>query len=138
MKHTLSLVLGLIGCALLSLSLSSCGSNGGGGTTPPQTATPTQTIISGTVQAPGGPVAFFRKSSLGDLFVADVYAALTGLTSVPDNTIVELARLNANATSSTVVATTTTSGGRYSFNLTSLGLQPAQDLIVRVAGPNGK
>lgn len=138
MKHTLSLVLGLVGGALLILSISSCGSSGGGGTTPSQAATPTQTIISGTVQAPGGQVAFFRKNSLGDLFVADAYAALTGIANVPDNTIVQLARLNANVTGSTIITTTTTSGGRYSFNLTSLGLQPAHDLIVRVAGSNGK
>src|SRR5262245_60937979 len=137
MKHSLSLVLGLVGGALLSLSLSSCGSSGGGGTTSSQ-ATPTETIISGTVQAPGGQVAFFKKRSFEDLFVTEAYAALNGLSSVPDNTIVELARLNANATGSTVITTTTTSGGRYSFNLTSLGLHPAHDLIVRVTGSNGR
>jgi hypothetical protein len=139
MKHSLRLVLALVGCALLPLSLSSCGGGGGGGaeTTPP-IAAPVQTIVSGTVQAPGGQIAFFKKKSFGDLFVSEAYAALTGLANVPDNTIVQLAKLNSNATSSTVITTATTTGGRYSFNLTALGLQPANDLIVRVAGSNGR
>src|SRR5262249_52453855 len=37
-----------------------------------------------------------------------------------------------------VLSTTTISGGRYSFNLTALGIPPSNDLIVRVAGPGGK
>jgi hypothetical protein len=89
------------------------------------------------VQAPGGQVAFLKKSSLAELFITEAYAALTGLATVPDNTIVQLARLNANATSFAVLSTTTTSAGLYVFNLTELGLQPANDLIVRVAGPSG-
>jgi hypothetical protein len=140
MNRTPRLVLALVGGALLTLSLFSCGGGGGsdgGGTTLPA-AIPAQTIVSGTVQAPGGQIAFFKKRNFEDLFTTEAFAALTGLTSVPDNTIVELARLNANVTGSTVITTTTTSGGRYSFNLTSLGLQPAHDLIVRVAGPSGK
>jgi hypothetical protein len=121
----------------LSLALLNCGGGGGEGGTPFIT-TPAQTIVSGSVQAPAGQIAFFRESSIGNLFVSDAYAALTGLTNVSDNTIVELARLDSTATNVTVLSTTTTSGGRYSFNLTNQGLQPAQDLIVRVAGPGGK
>lgn len=126
---------------LAFISLISCGgggssSDGGGGTTP--VAAPTQTIVSGTVQAPGGAIAFFKQPSLSDLFESDAYAALTGLANVPDNTIVQLARLNATAISFSVISTTTTSGGRYSFNLSALGIQPANDLIVRVAGPSGR
>lgn len=122
-------------CSFTFISLISC-SGGGGGTTP--VAAPTQTIVSGTVQAPGGAIAFFKKPGFGDLFVSEAYAALTGLANVPDNTIVQLARLNATATSFSVISTTITSGGRYSFNLTALGLQPTNDLIVRVAGPSGR
>lgn len=125
---------------LAFISLISCGggssSGGGGGTTP--VAAPTQTVVSGTVQAPGGAIAFFKQPSLGDLFESEAYAALTGLANVPDNTIVQLARLNATATSFSVISTTTTSGGRYSFNLSALGIQPANDLIVRVTGPSGR
>ncbi len=139
MKHSLRLMLAFVGCALLTLSISSCGSGGssGGGTTP-SAASPAQTIVSGTVQAPGGQIAFFKKQSFGDVFVSEAYAALTGLAYVPDNTIVQLARLGVNATSFNVLSTTTTLGGRYFFNLSELGLQPANDLIVRVAGPSGK
>lgn len=125
---------------LAFISLISCGggssSGGGGGTTP--VAAPTQTVVSGTVQAPGGAIVFFKQPSLGDLFESEAYAALTGLANVPDNTIVQLARLNATATSFSVISTTTTSGGRYSFNLSALGIQPANDLIVRVTGPSGR
>jgi hypothetical protein len=129
----------LAGLILGGLALTSCGSGGSsdGGTTS-QVASPTQTIISGTVMAPGGAIAFFKQSSLGDLFVSESYAALTGLANVPDNTVVQLARLNANATNESVITTTTTSEGRYSFNLTTLGLQPSNDLIVRIEGSGGK
>jgi hypothetical protein len=140
MQHTLRLVLALVGGALLTLSISSCGSGGGsnGGETIPTVPTPAQTIVLGKVQAPNGQIAFSRKTGLGDFFVSEACAALSGLANVPDNTIVELARLNPNATSFSVISTTTTLGGRYLFNLTELGLQPASDLMVRVAGPSGK
>lgn len=116
------------------LALTSCS---GGDGTPPSSATPPQTVVSGSVQAPAGLVAFFRKSTLDELWISEAHAALTGLSNVPDGTIVELARLDATATNFTVLATTTTSGGRYSFNLTNIGAQPAPDLIVRVAGSGG-
>lgn len=119
-----------------TLTLFSCG-GGGGDETVPSPATPSQTIVSGSVQAPAGLVAFFRKSTLEELWISEAYAALTGLSNVPDGTIVELARLDAIATNVGVLATTTTSGGRYSFNLTSIRALPAHDLIVRVTGPGG-
>jgi hypothetical protein len=90
------------------------------------------------VLAPGGTIAFNKRPSFWDFFVSEAYAALTGLVNVPDGTIVQLARLNTDATIFNVITTTRTSGGQYSFNLTSLGLQPAHDLIVRVAGSGGK
>jgi hypothetical protein len=125
---------------LLATLLTGCpggGDGGGGGGTTP-TGTPAQTIVSGSVQAPAGQIVFSKEKSFGDLFVSEAYAALSGLATVPDNTIVQLARLSSNATTFTVLSTTATSGGRYSFNLTALGLGPAHDLIVRVAGPSGK
>ena len=106
------------------------------GTAPP--TSPIATIVSGTVLAPGGTIAFFKQPSFRDLFDSEAYAALTGLVNVPDGTIVQLARLNTDATNFNVIATTTTSGGHYSFNLISLALQPTPDLIVRVAGSRGK
>ena len=137
MKHPAQCLLSLTCVVSLIFSISSCGSGGGEGASSPVSTT-TQTIVSGTVQAPGGQVAFFKRKSFGDHFVSEAYAALTGLANVPDNTIVQLARLDANASSFSVISTTSTSGGRYSFNLTALGLQPANDLIVRVAGSGGK
>jgi hypothetical protein len=138
MKHAVQGLLILTCLVSLIFSASSCSSGGGEGAPPLPVSTTTQTIVSGTVQAPGGQVAFFKKNSFRDLFVSEAYAALTGLANVPDNTIVQLARLNANASDFSVISTTSTSGGRYSFNLTALGLQPAHDLIVRVAGSGGK
>jgi hypothetical protein len=115
------------------------GGDGGGPSSPPTpTASPTQTIVSGYVQAPAGQIALFKENTFGSLFGSEAYAALTGLANVPDNTIVQLARLNTNAAAFTVLSTTGTSGGRFAFNLTALDLQPANNLIVRVAGPGGK
>jgi hypothetical protein len=129
----------LAGLILSGLALASCGSGGSNdGETTPTIAAPTHTLVSGTVMAPGGAIAFFKQPSLGDVFVSEAYAALTGLANVPDNTIVQLARLDANAANVSVVTTTTTSGGRYSFDLTELGLQPSNDLIVRIEGSGGK
>ena len=116
------------------LALTSCSGGGDDGILP---SSSTQTIVSGSVQAPAGRVAFFRKRSLEELWISEAYAALTGLSNVRDGTIVELARLDATATNVTVLDTTTTLGGRYSFNLTRIGVQPAHDLIVRVAGSGG-
>lgn len=120
--------------AFVSVSLS-CSGGGNGGGTP---AVPTSMTVSGTVTAPGGTVALDKRHSFGDFFESEAYAAITGLGPVPDGTIVQLARLSANGTSFAVIATTETSSGRYSFNLTAFGLQPANDLIVRVAGSNGR
>lgn len=129
----------LAGLLLTSLLFTGCGSGGSSnGGAPSPGASTAQTTVSGTVQAPGGRIAFFKERSLGDLFVSEAYAALTGLTNVSDGTIVELARLNPTASGFAVIATTTVSGGRYSFNLTSLGLQPSNDLIVRVEGSGGR
>jgi len=124
---------------VLAALLTGCpggGDGGGAGNTP--AATTTQTTVSGSVQAPAGQIAFFKERTWRDVVVSEAYAALTGLAAVPDNTIVQLARLNATAATFTVLSTATTSGGHYSFNLTALGLQPANDLIVRVAGSSGK
>jgi hypothetical protein len=134
LKAVLITVLAGFGC----IAITGCSGEAteSGGTAPPP-ATPIATVVSGTVLAPGGTIAFFKQPSFRDLFESEAYAALTGLVTVPDGTIVQLARLNTDATNLNVIATTTTSGGEYSFNLTSLGLQPANDLIVRVAGSGG-
>lgn len=134
-KHVLAIM--LFGLPLFSMHGCGGGSSGSGGGTAPVAAV-TDTVVTGTVQAPGGQVAFYKKPTLGDWFESEAYAALTGLANVPDNTIVQLARLSATATSFSVISTTTTSGGRYSFNLSALGIQPANDLIVRVAGSSGQ
>lgn len=120
--------------ACFILALTSCSGGGDDGILP---SSSTQTIVSGSVKAPAGRVAFFRKRSPEELWISEAYAALTGLSNVPDGTIVELGRLDATATNVTVLGTTTTSKGRYSFNLTRIGVQPAHDLIVRVAGSGG-
>lgn len=123
----------------LCLGLFACGGGGGdgGGGTPPS-AVPAQTIVSGAVQAPNGQVVF-HQPGIGDffeaLFVSSAYASLSGLSPVPDGTAVQLGRLSP-AGAVTSLASTTVSGGRYTFNLTSLGLAFASDLVVRVAnGP---
>ena len=115
---------------VISLTLTACGGGGDGGTggSPPTTA---QTTVSGTVQAPNGQVAF-HQPTFWDVFESSAFASLSGLTAVPDGTPVQLGRMS-SAGSFTVLASTTVSGGRYSFNLTSLGLSITSDLVVRVA-----
>ena len=65
-------------------------------------------------------------------------ASVTGLSPVPDGTLVQLIRLNATGTSFTVLASTTTTGGRYTFNPSHLGLQPSNDLAVPVGWRGSK
>lgn len=132
MKHATQCLVSLICAGSLILSLSSCSSGGGEGA-PPPVSTTTQTIVSGTVQAPGGQIAFFKKSSFRDLFVSEAYAALTGLAAVSDGTVVELGNVTlATPFSFSLVSSTVTTAGRYTFDLTNLGLRPASDLVVRV------
>ena len=122
---------GLSWLALLFL-LATCGGGGGGGSEP----APPPTMVSGLVRAPGGQVAFHRQPEplqrLAEMFAASAYAAVSGLASVPDGTVVELGRIDV-AGRVTRLGTATTTGGRYSFNLTSLGLVVSSDLVVRVA-----
>lgn len=132
----------LAGLILGGLALTSCGSGGSsdGGTTPP-IASPTQTTVSGTVQAPGGQIALFAKPSFiyrfANLFISEGYASMTGLSPVLNGTVVQLGRIGQTAPFVfTPITSTSISGGRYSFNLTNLGLSFANDLVVRVAnGP---
>lgn len=130
--HSLSVVL------IMSLTLIACGSGGGRGEgLPPDGAPPpaaTQTIVSGTVQAPNGQVAF-HQPTLWDLFESSAYASLSGLTPVPDGTPVQLGHIDRNGHFVDVVASTTVSGGRYSFNLTNLGLTFSSTLVVSASNP---
>ena len=119
-----------------SLLLLSCGGGGGGdggGGAPPAAQT---TTVSGSVQAPGGQVAFNQPQGLlqqlAQFISASAYASVSGLSPVPDGTLVQLARLNPAGTLFTILATTPTAGGTYSFNLTNLGLQVSSDMVVQV------
>ena len=123
------LVRALSGVVLLFV-LADCGDGGGG---------PPAIIVSGRVQAPGGQIAFFRERGLlerlASLLVTEVHAAVSGLSSVPDGTLVELGRISA-AGAIARIATSTTTGGRYSFDLSNLGLVLSSDLAVRVIDTN--
>ena len=115
----------------------SCGGGSGGSGGGSSGAPASTTTVSGSVQAPNGQVAFNHSprflARLANLFTPSAYASITGTSPVPDGTLVQLARFNADGTGFTILATTPTAGGTYSFNLTTLGLQIANDLIVRVA-----
>ena len=96
-------LIGLVGSVCLASLLTGCPGGGeDGGAAPAPVAAPAPTMVSGNVQAPAGQIAFYRESSIGELFVSAAYAALTGLAPVPDNTIVQLARLNATLPVSTL------------------------------------
>ncbi|HSA86240.1 MAG TPA: hypothetical protein VLE46_08655, partial [Nitrospira sp.] len=119
-----------------ALTLAACGGDDGGVPPPPP---PAQIIVSGTVQAPAGQVALFTKPSrwerIGTLVFPEAVAALSGLNSVPDGTPVQLVRIDDAGNVAATLASTSVIGGRYSFNLTSLGLSPASNLAVRVVNP---
>jgi hypothetical protein len=141
--QTRFIALVLVGLILSSGFLLSCGSGGGDGGSGGGTAA-TDTMVSGSVQAPNGVVAFNDSPGviewLAQLLTPTASASISGLSPVPDGTPVQLARLHATGTSVsfTVLSTTTTSGGRYSFNLTKVGVQFSNDLIVLVTGATGK
>lgn len=126
----------VVGPLVLSVALSACGSGGGGDGGGGSSAAPTASV-SGSVQAPNGQIALNHSTGLIErlvnLFLPTAYATISGLSPVPDGTQVQLARFNATGTDFTVLATTTTAAGTYSFNLTNLGLQVSNDLIVHVA-----
>lgn len=119
-----------------ALTVTACGGDDGASPPPPPSA---QLIVSGTVQAPGGQVALFTNPGFWErtsaLLFPDAVAALSGLSPVPDGTPVQLVRINDAGNVITPLASTSVSGGRYSFNLTSLGLSPTSDLAVRVVNP---
>ena len=124
----------IVAASSLFLSIAACGGGGDGGGTP-SSATPAPTIVSGSVQAPNGLVVF-HQPGIGDFFeyffASSAYASLSGLSPVPDGTAVQLGRMSSAGVFS-VLASNTVSGGRYSFNLTSLSLTFTSDLVVLVA-----
>jgi hypothetical protein len=127
MRHTFYLIVVsglLIGCP-------GSGSDGSRGT--PPIAASADTIVSGSVQAPGGQIAFFREKSMRELLVSEAYAAVTGFAPVLDGTTVRLEQLDTLGTSLAPITTTTTSSGRYTFNLTALGVTYSDNLVIRVA-----
>ena len=110
----------LICVVIICTNLFSCAGSGG------NSSIFTQTLVSGTVQAPNGQIAFAPRQNLFDeiaaLIMPTANALTPGLTPVPDGTVVKLERINDSGAIVTVIATTKTSGGSYSFNLSELSL----------------
>jgi hypothetical protein len=113
---------------LCCAGLAACGGGGGGGED--------GTRIAGMVRSPDGqgigltgrtrpPVARAEAEEGGRERID-----LPGLLPVPDGTNVELVRLDAVGAATEVLASTTTSAGLYTFDLSSLGLTLAADLEV--------
>ena len=131
----IGITLGLL-LAGITMSLSACGGGGGDGGGGGPTPVPSAQVVSGSVQAPGGQVTLFTQPSLWEqaagVLSSEAVAALSGLSPVPDGTPVQLIRINEAGNVLATLASTTVSGGRYSFNLTSLGLSPSSNLVVRV------
>jgi uncharacterized protein YjdB len=127
---------------MVAITIAACGAGGGGGgggggTNAGSTPVSSDFVVSGTVLAPGGSVAFLPQTNLfakfTDILFSSAYAAISGLVSVPDGTRVDLVRIDKNGLVLNTLATTkTTTGGSYSFNLTKLGLTTASDLVVQV------
>jgi hypothetical protein len=126
----------------ITLMVSACSGGGGGGgdggavDSSGSGASSSNFVVSGTISAPGGAVAFLPRKNLleqfADAFIAPVHAAISEFLSVAEGTKVELVRINNDGTVVSVLAATTTSSGRYSFDLTALGISAASDLVVQV------
>lgn len=126
----------------IALTVTACSGGGGGGgdggavDSSGSGASSSNFIVSGTVSAPDGAVVFLPRKNLleqfADAFIAPVHAAISGFLSVADGSTVQLVRIRNDGTVVSVLATTTTSGGRYSFDLTALGISAASDLVVQV------
>jgi hypothetical protein len=129
----------LIGIFFSALLLVGCGGGGGGGGSP---ATPAPTTVSGTVQTPNGQVALNTSQRLkrfaSNLILREASADLIGLSPVPDGTKVQLVRIDpVTGLTQAEIASTTTSGGRFTFNLTQLGIGFSNTLIVQLAEETG-
>jgi hypothetical protein len=107
-------------------------------TTPPPWKVDTfvPAVVSGTVRAPGGTVAFYPQPGLlerlAKIFSSSAYAALSGISNVADGMVVELVRIDDAGNTLSVVATTTVASGTYCFNLTNLHAGYSSNLIVQV------
>ena len=115
------------------LFLAACGGGGGGGAASPPLP-PVGIIVGGSVNAPNGQIAFHRAPSGSDYWldalIPAAHAAVPGSSPVVDGTAVDLVRLDDTGVVTETLASTTTSGGQYSFNLTNLSLSVANDLLV--------
>ncbi len=114
--------------AMVAITVAACGAGGGGGgggsgggtgNSAGGSSGSTDFIVSGSVSAPGGTVAFLPRKNLfakfTDVLFSPAYAAISGLASVPDGTQVDLVRINNSGVVISTLATTTTSGGQLFF-----------------------
>jgi len=136
----------IISLILFVCSLYACGGGGGGAgggavPPPPPPPPPPQTILGGTIEAPNGQIALHWAPSGIDrwveILVPAANASIPGVTPVADGTPVDLIRLDDAGEVIETLASTTTSGGEYSFNFTELGLDFANDLMVIATGGAG-
>jgi alpha-tubulin suppressor-like RCC1 family protein len=122
----------------IALTVTACSGGGGGGGEGDggSGSSSLNFVVSGAVSAPGGAVAFLPRKNLleqfADAFIAPVHAAISGFSPVADGTTVQLVRISDAGVVVSILATTTTSDGRYSFDFTVLGLNISSDLVVQV------
>jgi len=74
----------------------------------------------------------FHQPGYGDFLESSAYASILGLTAVPDGTPVQIGLIDRTGTLTGALASTKISGGRYSFNLTSLGISFSSSYVVEV------
>ncbi len=96
------------------------------------------TTVSGIAQTPGGTIAHLNQQrpvmlAVLDFFIPSSFAAITGLTPVP-NTTVELIRIDNDGNQIAVLDTTTTNDmGEYTLELPD-GVESSADLVVQLRG----
>lgn len=123
--------------AVIAVFMTACSGGGGGGSSGTSSASSTgDFIITGTVSAPGGVVAFFPHRNflekVYDAVFPATYASISGVAPVPDGTEIDLVSIDDAGTVISILASTKTAGGGYSFDFTKLGLTTSSDLAVQV------
>lgn len=117
---------------LLLIIGTGCNSGGNDTATP---AKPSTTTYTGSVSAPGGAIAQLKSHSvvsrmLAMVFGAELQAAISGMTGVPDATV-ELIQIDddGNQVGDVIETATTDSSGKYSLTSSA---SPSSDLVLRV------
>jgi hypothetical protein len=135
---------GVAAIAATALLLGGCGGGGGGGGSGDSSAAGSDDyIVSGYVVVPNGQIASVTGGTtlfvrFADSIIGKANASTpSAFQTAPEGTPVELEELDDFGNLVAVRARTAVRNGQYSFNLSTLGLQPSSNLVVQVSNSAG-